>query len=285
MKKRTMMSLMSKLSAAILLSSVALFGATNAEISSFLQKQIGGNKNVSNLKISVNSRAPLAEPKGWESVIISLTAHVKQGTQERDIEQQMIYFVSGNFITKDFNNVKTGATLSSSVSPAFENSFYTKENLIYGNTNAKHKVAIFSDPLCPFCRRFVPEALEYMKKYPNDFAVYYYHFPLPALHPAAITLTKAAIAAEQKGLKGKVMEMYKVEINARETDDSKILKAFNAQLGTSITLKDIHSAAVEKQFKFDKMVASKVMVQGTPTMFFDGKKDASKNKYKAVKVK
>ena len=279
------MSLMSKLSAAILLSSVALFGATDAEISSFLQKQIGGNKNVSNLKVDVTNRTPLAELKGWESVIVTLKAHVKQGKQERDIEQQMIYFVSGNFITKEFNNVKTGAPLSASVSPSFDKSFYTKANLIYGNENAKHKVAIFSDPLCPFCRRFVPEALNYMKKYPNDFAVYYYHFPLPALHPAAITLTKAAIAVEQKGLKGKVLEMYKVEINPRESDDKKILKAFNDTLGTSITLEEIHSAAVDKQFKHDKMVAAKVMVQGTPTMFFDGQKDASKRKYKAVKVK
>ena len=279
------MSLMSKLSAAILLSSISLFGASNAEISSFLTKQIGGNKNVSNLKVAVVSRTPVAELKGWDSVVVSLKAHVKQGKQERDIEQQMIYFVSGNFITKEFNNVKTGAPLSSSVSPEFENSFYTKENLIFGHANAKHKVAIFSDPLCPFCRRFVPEALKYMKQHPDDFAVYYYHFPLPALHPASVSLTKAAIVAEQKGLKGKVLDMYKVEINPRESDDAKILKAFNDAVGTSITLAELHSAAVEKQFQHDKSIAAKVMVQGTPTMFFDGKKDGSKNKYKQVKVK
>jgi len=278
------MSLMSKLSATILLSSLSLFGATNAEVTSFLTKQIGGNKNVSNLKISVTNRAPVKDLKGWDSVIVNLTAHVKQGKQERDIEQQMIYFVHGDFITKEFNNVKTGAALSGSVSPKFEKSFYTKENLIFGNANAKHKVAIFSDPLCPFCRKFVPEAINYMKKYPNDFAVYYYHFPLPALHPAAVTMTKAAIAAEQKGL-NKVLEMYTTQINAREMDEQKILTAFNKATGASISVLDIHSPAVEKQFKHDKHIAAQVMVQGTPTMFFDGVKDPSKNKYKQVKVK
>ena len=278
------MSLMSKLSAAILLSSLSLFGATNAEVTSFLQKQIGGNKNVSNLKITVSSRAAVKEFKGWDSVIVNLTARVKQGKQERDIEQQMIYFVHGDLITKELNNVKTGRSLSSAVSPKFQADFYTKENLVYGNANAKHKVSIFSDPLCPFCRKFVPEAINYMKKYPNDFAVYYYHFPLPALHPAAISLTKAAIAAEHKGL-NKVLEMYKVEINARETDEKKIVAAFNKTAGTSLTVADIHTAAVEKQFKHDKSVASKVMVQGTPTIFFDGVKDATKNKFKEVKVK
>ena len=279
------MSLMSKLSATILLSSLSLFGATNAEISSFIQKQIGGNKSVSNLHVSVTNRAPVKELKGWDSVIVNLKAHVKQGKQERDIEQQMIYFVHGDFITKEFNNVKTNASLSSSVTPAFENSFYTKENLVFGHANAKHKVAIFSDPLCPFCRRFVPEAINYMKKYPNDFAIYYYHFPLPALHPAAVTLTKAAIAAEQKGMKGKILDLYAVDINPRETDEKKILTAFNQKVGSFISVKDIHSPAVEKQFKHDKTIASKVMVQGTPTIFFDGKKDASKKRYKEVNVK
>lgn len=280
-----MMSLMSKLSATILLSSLSLFAATDAQITNFLTKQIGGNKNVSNLKVTVNSRAALKDIDGWESVIVNLTARVKQGKDERDIEQQMIYFVHGDFITKEFNNLNTGAALSSSVSPKFQAAFYTKENLIYGNANAKHKVAIFSDPLCPFCRKFVPEAIGYMKNYPNDFAVYYYHFPLPALHPAAVTMTKAAIAAELKGAKEKVLAMYKVEIDARESDEQKILNAFNSKLGTSITVADIHTPAVEKQFDHDRSIAAKVMVQGTPTMFFDGEKDPSKTKYKEVKVK
>jgi len=279
------MSLMSKLSATILVSSLSLFAATDAEVTSFLQKQIGANKSVSNLKIKVTNRTPVKELKGWDSVIVNLTAHVKQGKQERDIEQQMIYFVHGDYITKEFNNIKTGAPLSSSISPEFESGFYSKENLISGNANAKHKIAIFSDPLCPFCRKFVPEAIEYMKKYPEQFAVYYYHFPLPALHPASVTLTKAAIALEQKGVKGKTLDMYKVQINAREMDEKKILDAFNQAVGSDITVDDIHRPAVEKQFKHDKHVAAQVMVQGTPTMFFDGKKDGSKNKYKQVKVK
>jgi len=276
---------MSKLSATILLSSLSLFGATDAEITGFLQKQIGGNKNISNLEIRVSNRAALQEPKGWDSVIVNLKARVKQGKEEREIEQQMIYFVQGDYITKELNNVKTGRALSSSVSPKFQAEYYTKENLLYGNASAKHKVAIFSDPLCPFCRSFVPDAISYMKQYPDDFAVYYYHFPLPSLHPAAVALTKAAIAAEQKGVKGKLLDLYKIEIDPRETDEKKILAVFNKSLGTSVTAAEINAPAVEKQFNHDKGVAMKVMVQGTPTVFFDGEKDASKMKYKEVKVK
>ncbi len=279
------MSLMSKLSATILLSSLSLFGATDAEVTSFLKKQIGGNKNISNLEIKIVDRTPSKELKDWDSLIVNLKARVKQGGQERDIEQQMIYFVHGDFITKDFNNIKSGRALSNSVAPKFKAEYYTKENLVFGNADAKHKVAIFSDPLCPFCRSFVPEAITYMKQYPDDFAVYYYHFPLPSLHPAAITLTKAAIAAEHKGFKGRLLDLYKVEVDARETDEKKILAAFNKGLGTSVTPAEIHTAAVEKQFNHDKEIAMKVMVQGTPTLFFDGEKDGSKTRYKEVKVK
>ena len=279
------MSLMSKLSATILLSSLSLFGATDAEITGFLQKQIGGNKNVSNLEISVSNRNALKEPEGWESVIVDLKARVKQGKEERDIEQQMIYFVHGDFITKELNSIKTGQALSNSVAPKFKAEYYGKENLVFGNADAKHKVAILSDPLCPFCRNFVPEAISYMKKYPKDFAVYYYHFPLPSLHPASVTLTKAAIAAELKGLKGRILDLYKIEIDARETDEKKIMVVFNKSFGTDITVAEIHAPAVESQFNNDKSVAMKVMVQGTPTVFFDGEKDGSKTRYKEVKVK
>ena len=161
------MSLMSKLSAAILLSSLSLFGATNAEVTSFLQKQIGGNKNVSNLKITVSSRAAVKEFKGWDSVIVNLTARVKQGKQERDIDQQMIYFVHGDLITKELNNVKTGRPLSSTVTPKFKAEFYTEENLVYGSSTAKHMVAIISDPISPFCRNLVQKTRHLMKNNPK----------------------------------------------------------------------------------------------------------------------
>jgi hypothetical protein len=40
-----------------------------------------------------------------------------------------------------------------------------------------------------------------------------------------------------------------------------------------------------KQFEFDQNVVQASMVAGTPTVFFNGIKDATKAKYKEVKVK
>ncbi len=277
------MSLMLKLSAIALLGT-SLFAASTSEVEAYLKKQIGANPSIKKLDIKVVDKKALKSPKGWEAVIVNVKADVKQGKSKRSISQRMVYFVSGDFLTSDLTNIKTGEQLKNSIAPDFKPEFYKKSNLIYGNENAEHKVAIFSDPLCPFCRRFVPEAIDYMKKYPSKFAVYYYHLPLESLHPAAVALTKAAVAAELEGRQGVVLDMYKVKINSREKDEQKILDAFNKQLGTKITKKDIHSSKVKEHTSFDMNVVQTMMVNGTPTMFFDGKKDASKAKYKAVKV-
>ena len=124
-----------------------------------------------------------------------------------------------------------------------------------------------------------------MKQYPETFAIYYYHFPLASIHPASVALTKAAIVAEHQGRKDVVLSMYKVNISAGERDEKKILDAFNKALNTNVTVKDIHSKDVKNTVAFDEDVIASMMVGGTPTIFFDGKKDASKKKFREVKVK
>lgn len=278
------MLLMQKLST-ILALSASLMAATDAEVIAFLKKGIGGNPNISNLQIEVNGKKNLPSMSGWQAYFMTIEADVKQGNDMRHINQNGTYFVNGNVIAPELINVKTGERYNDTVAPDFSNSFYTKSNRISGDADAPNKVAIFSDPLCPFCRRYVPEALTYMMKYPKVFSVYYYHFPLSGLHPAAVTLTKAAIAAEQNGTDNPVLGLYKVDINASERDEQKILNAFNKTFGTKIDKNDIRRSSVIKQFEFDQKVASSMMVAGTPTVFLNGQKDASKNKYKEIKVK
>lgn len=278
------MSLMPKLST-ILLLSASLMAATDAEVVTFLKKGIGNNPNISNLQIDVNSKKAVPEMKGWTAYFVNINADVKQGAESRHITQSGTYFVNGDIIAPELVNLKTGGRLNDTIAPDFNAAFYTKSNLISGDANSKYKVAIFSDPLCPFCRRYVPETVEYMSKYPSVFGVYYYHFPLVGLHPAAEILTKAAIAAEQNGMQDAVLGLYKVEINANEKDDQKILDAFNRTLKTKITLADIRRPSVVKQFDLDQETAHAMMVSGTPTVFFNGQKDPTKMQYKTVKVK
>ena len=229
---------------------------------------------------------PLKELKGWDTFIVSLKAKVKQGDDEREVKQRVIYFANDRVITADLTDLKTGENLKDAAAPKFKSEYYTKANLIYGNADAKHKVAIFSDPLCPFCRNYVPGAIEYMKKYPETFAVYYYHFPLTRLHPAAPALCRAAVAAELQGRKDIVLDLYKVGSDiTRETNETKILEAFNKVANTNLKPSDLHSPMVDAQIKFDDELTQSLMIGGTPTVYFDGEKDSGKNLYKEVEVK
>ncbi|MDP1785240.1 MAG: thioredoxin domain-containing protein [Sulfuricurvum sp.] len=275
---------MPKLSATLLLCA-NVFAASDAEVLAFLKKGIATNPNVSNVKLDINGKKSVPGMSGWQAYFVSIDADVKQGNDNRHINQNGTYFVSGDTLATELVNLKTGERYNDTLASDFPSQFYTKNNLISGSANAKYKVAIFSDPLCPFCRRYVPETLSYMQKYPAVFGVYYFHYPLPTLHPAAVTLAKGAIAAEQNGMDNVTMRLYTVEVNANERDEGKILDAFNRTFKTKFGLADIRRPSVLKQYESDQKAAQNAMVSGTPSVFFDGKKDPSKNKYKEVKVK
>ena len=277
------MSLMLKLLATALLLSSALFANSDELVEDFLEESFSNNPALISVEVKVVERIALEEMKEWEALIVSVDATVKAKQKPRKVKQKMIWFTNGTVITKELTNMKSGESLRDSINPELKPHHYKKENLIYGNANAKHKVAIFSDPLCPFCSTFVPQAINYMKKQPNKFAIYYYHFPLPSIHPAAIELSQAAVAAELKGRKNVVLDMYKVKINPKERDVKKILAAFNKTMNTNLKPSDIGALKVVNHFKSDLAIADDVMVQGTPTMFFDGKIDKTKRKYQKVK--
>ena len=165
--------------------------------------------------------------------------------------------------------------------PLLDESYYDKDHLIYGDLDAKNKVVIFSDPLCPFCIDFVPSMIEEIEKSKTKkIALFYYHFPLTQIHPKAPSVVKATIAAEMKGVEGVIKGVYEIDFDDVENKDEKILEAFNKHFKTKITIKDIKSKEVEKRYKSDISKANEAMVRGTPTIYFNGKKDRKREIYK-----
>ncbi len=276
------MSLMLKLLSTTLLLSSFVYASTSEKISDFLEDKFSENPRLESVHVKVEDVTPLKQLPQWNAYILDVSAVLKMKPKQT-IHQKMIWFSNGEMITKDLTDINTGESLVEHVKPKVKAKNYTKENLIYGNTNARHKVVIFSDPLCPFCRGFVPGAVKTMKKEPQKYAIYYYHFPLARLHPASVTLVKAAVAAELQGVKDVILKLYNVKINPRERNTQKILDAFNAAEGTKITLNNIKNSQVLKQLQHDKMVASDLMVSGTPTVYLDGTIDNTKKKYLKVK--
>ncbi|SFV66850.1 Secreted protein, suppressor for copper-sensitivity ScsC [hydrothermal vent metagenome] len=273
------MSLMLKLlSITLLLSSFVYASSISDKVADFLDDKFMENPRLKSIDVQVADVVPLKQLKGWNAYIVDVKGSLK-AQPKRVIKQRMIWFSDGNVITKELIDLQSGLSLIDFVKPSFKTEYYHKENLIFGDVHAKHKVAIFSDPLCPFCRGFVPGALSYMKKYPKRFAVYYYHFPLERLHPASGPLVKAAAAAELQGYKDVVEKLYKVQINPREKNVKKIIEAFNKAEGTHLVLKDLDTPAVTKQINHDRELANALMVAGTPTVYLDGKVDNTKKKY------
>ena len=276
------MSLMLKLlTIALLLNSFA-YANTSEDVEEFISEQLSKNPSLKSVDVNVDSIVKLDQLKDWHAYIVQIEAILKS-KPTNVIKQKMIWFSDGNVITKDLTDMQTGESLSEKVKPNFKSKYYTKANLIYGNENAKHKIAIFSDPLCPFCKAYVPGAIKDMKKEPNKFALYYFHFPLVRLHPASVALVKAALVAEMQGVKDVILKLYKVKVNPNEKDVKKILTAFNKAVGTKITLEELRSKEVKKQAQYDLNVANDIMVAGTPTIYLDGKIDRTKKKYKKVK--
>ena len=277
------MSLMWKLLATtLLLSSLANASTTGDKIENYLEDEFGDNPRIAKLDVKVVSEKPLTKLKGWSSYVVDIHAVLKNKPKET-VKQKMIWFSNGTIISKELIEMKTGESFTNMVKPDLQKKYYKKENLVSGNMNAKHRVVIFSDPLCPFCKEFAPAALTYMKKYPNRFAVYYYHFPLVRIHPASKYVTRAAVVAERQGVKDVTLNMYKMKINPHEKNVKKILTEFNRVTGAHVTQKEIMAASVKKQITDDEEAANSVFIRGTPTIYVDGKIDKTRKLYKSIK--
>ena len=278
------MSLMSKLLATTLLLGSFAEASTvvGKKVEKYLDNEFGDNPRIKSITIKVIEEKPLKSLKGWDAYIVSIDAVLKDKPKE-NINQKMIWFSNGKVITKELVNIDNGDDFTEMVKPSFQKSYYKKENLVYGNANAKHRVAIFSDPLCPFCKSFAPKALKFMKKDPNKFAVYYYHYPILRIHPASAIIIRAAVVAERKGVKDVSINMYKTDVQPREKDVQKILNAFNKATGAKVTEKEITDKSVAEQIAYDVEIAKNVFVSGTPTIYMDDKIDKTRKLYETIK--
>mgnify|MGYP003460141503 FL=1 len=125
-----------------------------------------------------------------------------------------------------------------------------------------------------------------MQKNSDSIALYYYHFPLLSIHPAAGTLVKLIDIAKHKGIKDAELKTYQIDwekyFDVKSTDAKVILEAFNKEFKTDIKLDELSKAEITKTIDSDIAMAEEVMVQGTPTIFVNGVKDSTRLKYETL---
>jgi protein-disulfide isomerase len=134
----------------------------------------------------------------------------------------------------------------------------------------------FSDLQCPYCAQSAPILDSLARAYPNEVKVIFKHFPL-SFHPQAKAAAAAAIAA---GKQGKFFEFrYKVAPHFRDLKDS-LYVGVAKEIGLNVEQfkKDMAlTPDVNRILDEDMQLGRKIGVEGTPTIFVNGRLAADRS--------
>ena len=273
-----MMSLMSKL----LMSSLAVTMVASAagfDIAKFVKSNVIKNPQVKVNRVKTVTTKDIPGKNNWKAYLLMVDLTFKGKT----VKEPMTVFVdeTSGLATMSLMSAKTGEDYQRTIKPNMPDSYYDEAHLISGDKNSKHKVVIFSDPQCPFCMTFVPKVVKEVKDSPENIALYYYHMPLLRLHPVADVLTRVMEVLQKEGKKELAMKVYSLKISAKETNEDSILAELKKQLDIEVSKDAIGKADIKAAVKKDMEMATQMMVRGTPTVYFDGEYDSTREKYKA----
>ncbi len=264
-----------------LLISSAFALSFDKKVVNFDKQRINSNARVKVEKISVFSKKKLKN--GWYGYVLNIDAKINK----KEVHAKDTLFTNGKLIAPELFDINNGSSLKAFLTPSLTKAYYNSKHLIYGNKNAKNKIVVFSDPLCPFCKDFMPKVFAYVKKHKKDIALYYYDYPLLLVHPASKVLSLAMKVAKIEGVKDLEKRVYATDFekyfSIRETKPKKILAGFNKVFGTNITVAQIKDKKIIKDLKNDVKAGDAMMVQGTPTIFVNGIKDISRTKWNHLK--
>jgi protein-disulfide isomerase len=276
---------MSKLLSLAVVTTLTISAGTDEDdVKSYVKNFMVQNKQVKVTEVDIVGKKMLSEPKGWEAFFVNIHANVKKSENVYDkVTVPETLFVKDGFTVPTLINLETGEDYKSTLKPDLKQDIYNDKHLLAGNKDAKHKIVIFSDPQCPFCQTKIPEIFKAVVAHPKTFALYYYHMPLLRIHPVSDIITRAMLVAQEKGEKNeKLIEMYTLKINPREVNATKVLGEIKKQFKLDITEEEINAKKISEEILFDKNMATKSMVTGTPTVYLDGAWDPSRNKYKEL---
>ncbi|TNF25585.1 MAG: DsbA family protein [Deltaproteobacteria bacterium] len=152
----------------------------------------------------------------------------------------------------------------------------------FGPKDAKVTVVEFSDFQCPYCSRAANVVEQLKEKYSDKVHFVFRHFPL-SFHQNAHLASQAAMAANEQG---KFFEFHSKMFENQRALERADLEKYATELGLDMdkfkaaldngTFKD----AVDADIKLGESVA----VDGTPTLFINGKRAANPTDFTAVQA-
>jgi protein-disulfide isomerase len=146
----------------------------------------------------------------------------------------------------------------------------TTEAPTHGNQEAPVTIAVFDDFECPYCSRLVAPLKEVLTRYPDRAKLVFKNFPL-TMHKHARTAALAGLAAQRQGLFWPLHDL--MFANYRQLNPDKI-KELAQTLGLDMARfeQDLKDPELARKVDADIEEGKKVGVQGTPTLFINGRR-------------
>jgi len=271
------MSLMLKLSTAAI--ATTLLVNASFDINSYVRHDLVKNHKVKVNKVELIEKRDLPNHKGWS--VYMFTIDLEMGKKKDKFADMVFINEDSALATQTLYDLKTHKDIAKSIRPKISKDYYQDDHLIAGKKDAKHKIVVFSDPECPFCRQHVPSIYKAVKDNPDTFALYYYHMPL-RIHPSADALTRIMEVLQKQGKFDKAIQVYKTKVSYKEKNETKILDIINKELGENITLEEIKKPEYKQKVQADKDMGIKIMLKGTPTVYIDGEFQSDVTSYKKL---
>lgn len=152
---------------------------------------------------------------------------------------------------------------------------------ILGDAKAPVTLVLFTDLQCPYCAKMLPVVKAMQDRSPKTLKISFRHFPLVSIHDKAMNAHLALWAAGQQG---KFWEFFfKATPEFRDLGDSTFLAAAREFKLDMVRFEaDRKSEAARKAVVSDMQLGEKVGVEGTPSLFLNGKPTRSPDDIQAA---
>jgi protein-disulfide isomerase len=140
---------------------------------------------------------------------------------------------------------------------------------VLGNPDAPVTLLEYGDYECPYCAAAAPVLRQVVTESDGRIRLIFRNFPLPSVHPFALT---AALAAEAAGEQGAFWPMHELIFARQDRLDDAALRAYADEVG--IDGSRVVGAAAQvfgDKVEADFAAGLEAGVGGTPTVFIDGR--------------
>jgi protein-disulfide isomerase len=145
--------------------------------------------------------------------------------------------------------------------------FSLRDTPFLGAPNAPVVIVEFFDYACPHCKVAAPMLEELVAQHGKDVALYFKNYPL---HKESMDAAKASVAAARQG---KFLEMHKALFAHQGNQSREEIAGYAKDIGLDLAKfqKDWSDPGVEAKIKADKDEGARAKLEGTPTLFLNGR--------------